>query len=102
MVLVICSSTVSSQAVEGRVAFISTRGGHANLWVFNLKTNDLTCLTNFPDNTNIRALVFPCCSNDGKKIAFTAKKYGEKHVTDLWVINDDGTDLRRIIDYDSP
>lgn len=85
------------------VAFVSTRGnGRANIWVLDLKTRRQRDLTHSQAG-NFR----PSWSPDGKWIAFTSDRdeprlrsgFELTHFTALYVMQADGSALRRLTEF---
>jgi TolB protein len=76
---------------DGRqVAFVSERSADANIWVMNADGTSPRDLTNHPAND-----VTPAWSPDGREIAFASDR-AEKNHLDIFVMNDDGTHVRRV------
>jgi TolB protein len=82
------------------VAFVSTRGGRANIWVLKLSSAKLTNLT--PNSTGDFR---PAWSPDGQWIAFSSDRDSTNplnplrvpiHSTEIYIMRRDGSDVRRI------
>jgi alpha-tubulin suppressor-like RCC1 family protein/PKD repeat protein/lysophospholipase L1-like esterase len=75
-----------------RVAFISTRSGHPNVWVMNTAPESSTNVaTNLTMNSSLN--LDPAWSPDGSRIAFASNRSGKFQV---WVMNKDGSGLMRL------
>jgi Tol biopolymer transport system component len=81
------------------LAFVSTRSGHANIWVLDMRSRALRNLTN-----DAAGDFRPEWSPDGTKIAFSSDRaslrprsgFTRLQSTELFVIGRDGTGLRRV------
>jgi TolB protein len=70
------------------VAFTSARGGGRDLWLVAVATGTVTRLT-----TGLDVWSQPSWSPDAGRLLFSAAAAG---VHDLYVVNADGTELRRL------
>lgn len=75
------------------ILFLSNRDGQFNLYVINVDDLDIARLTDHPAND-----WSPRWSPDGQKIAFTS--CDDNKGCDIFLMNNDGTDLIKWIDYD--
>ena len=73
---------------EGRIAFVSNRGGNSDIYVMNLDGSGLVNLTNHPASDRL-----PAWSPDGSKIVFRSNRHGN---TEIYVMNDDGSMVDRV------
>ena len=78
------------------VAFLSDRGGHANLWVINTENSEHRQITDERD-PNI-AVGLPVWSPDGRSIAFVYSRGNPGLTFGVWLVNPDGSNLRQIAD----
>ena len=76
---------------SGRIAFVSTRDGNAEIYVMNADGTGVTRLT---DNT--AGDYNPAWSPDGKRIAFYSQRDGN---AEIYVMNADGSDLTRLTEH---
>ena len=76
-----------SQAV-----FASTRGGNEDVWIVRRDGQELRNLTNHPAGDS-----HPSWSPDGRRVVFCSTR-GDGENDDIYVVNVDGTDLRRLTD----
>lgn len=101
LVFVLVSVSLNQEIdVGGRVVFVSNRSGNENLWILDLGTFTTYPLTDFPGPEGIIQILEPRWSPNGKKIAFigtTGGTYGHE----LFIINDDGTEIKQLTDYSS-
>lgn len=96
-----------------KLAYVSTKGGArtANIWVMDVKTRKATNLTGdgkTEAHPTMNGYFRPSWSPDGKMIAFSSDRgekwigaetgagAGHSHPTSLYVMNADGSNLRRI------
>ena len=86
--------TPTSSPGDDEVAFLSDRGGHANLWVFNVKSGELRQITHERD-PNV-ALGVPVWSPDGSAIAFVYTRNNPGFTFGVWLVNPDGSNLRQL------
>jgi len=87
-------SHVPGQALEGRIAFHSNRGGDGDIYVMNPDGSNVTNVTNTIDQE-----FDPIWSPDGRQIAFGKCAGGcEIFFSEVWVINADGSGLRQLTD----
>ncbi|MBN1875471.1 MAG: PD40 domain-containing protein [Anaerolineae bacterium] len=80
--------------LEGRLAFISTRDGAANVYVMELDSGTVQRLT---ESTGEEANYWPAWSPDGSKIAFESNRDGN---TELYVMGADGSNVHRLTTND--
>jgi Tol biopolymer transport system component len=78
------------------VAFLSDRGGHANLWVINTETAEQRQITDERD-PNI-AVGVPVWSPDGRSIAFVYSRGNRGLTFGIWLVDPDGSNLRQVVD----
>ncbi len=78
--------------------FVSNRTGKGNLWILNLRTNELRRITNFPGKWGLQTVGEPRWSRDGTKIAFSGSK-SAKYSWEVYLVNDDGSGLRQVTSY---
>lgn len=84
--------------VGGRVVFVSNRDGNENLWILDLETMTTYPITDFSGPEGIIRVNDPRWSPDGKMIAFIGD-IGGASGRELFVINDDGTGIKKLTDY---
>ena len=92
---ILCTIAVSSEAYT-----------NYDIWEMDIATQELTQLTNTPDEWDEHAHYSP----DGKKIVWVSshgypydpERWAETLRTDLWMMNADGTDKRRITYFNEP
>lgn len=77
---------------NGRIAFVSARSGWYDIWVRS-DTDPMVRVT-FGDGGNFS----PSWSPSGSGIAFSRSPTGGVGTPGIWVVEDDGSDLRRIAD----
>jgi TolB protein len=82
---------------NGRIAFVSTRDGNAEIYTANPDGTNQTRLTNTPDAQELT----PAWSPDGTSLAFTRTVNREPNdtrpvIADIYVVNADGTNLRAV------
>jgi Tol biopolymer transport system component len=81
---------------DGReVAYLSDRGGHANLWVVNLDTGVLRQITKERDADVVVGV--PSWSPAGGDIAFVSSREAAINDLGIWLVNPDGSNLRRLV-----
>ncbi|HEX8856296.1 MAG TPA: GDSL-type esterase/lipase family protein [Thermoleophilaceae bacterium] len=73
---------------NGRIAFVSTRGGNSDVWVMNNNGQFPMNLTNAPGED-----VDPVWSADGTQIAFASNRDGDN---EIYVMNGDGTGVTKL------
>src|SRR5882724_1134287 len=73
---------------QGRIAFVSNRGGNNDIYVMHPDGTHLVNITNNPASDRL-----PAWSPDGSKIAFRSTRDGN---TEIYVMNDDGSDVVRL------
>jgi Tol biopolymer transport system component len=79
---------------DREIAFLSDRGGHANLWVVDTKSGELRQVTHERD-PNV-AVGVPVWSPDGRSITFVYSR-GNKGLTwGVWLVDPDGSNLRSV------
>ena len=91
-----------------RIAFVSSRDGQADVWILDLASRRVRNLTNHPGGD-----YRPAWSPDGRWIAFTSDRdsagarastpistgtFSPPQATVLYLVRDDGTELRRLTD----
>ena len=87
--------TPSAGPGDHELAYLSDSGGHGNLWVQNLETQQTRQVT-FEQDPQITIGV-PVWSPDGKYIAYVKRGQRAWNV-DLWLMNPDGSNARKISD----
>jgi len=87
--------TPSASPGDHELVFLSDSGGHGNLWVVNLETQQSRQLT-FEHDPQV-AIGVPVWSPDGKHIAYVKRGVSGWNV-DLWLMNPDGSDARKVSD----
>ena len=91
---------------DQELAFLSDRGGHANLWVVNVGNGTLRQITNEREPNVIVGV--PVWSPAGGSIAFVSSRPPSDAPSDLqlaqsrptlgiWLVNRDGSNLRNIV-----
>jgi Tol biopolymer transport system component len=86
--------TPTASPGDDEVAFLSDRGGHANLWVVNVKSGELRQITHERD-PNV-AVGVPVWSPDGSAIAFVYTRDNPGFTFGVWLVNPDGSNLRQL------
>lgn len=83
---------------DDSVLLESSRGGHSEIYVFNLETKRLIQLTNTEssDNNSSSANRYPVYSKDGSRIVFMSIQEGQ---SDIYVMDSDGTRQRNLTDH---
>ena len=71
-----------------RIAFLSRRNGHDDIWVTSLKSGRERKLLSLGQD-----VTFPQLSPDGKQILFNSKKSG---TTNLWIVSVDGGEPKQL------
>jgi Tol biopolymer transport system component len=79
---------------DREIAFLSDRGGHANLWVVNSESGSLRQITSERDPGV--AVGVPTWSPDGRAIAFVCSRGNPGLTFGVWLVNPDGSGLRRV------
>ena len=74
-------------APDGRIAYLSDSGGHANIWV--LQTDGSTRQVTFEDDPAV-AVGVPIWSPDGRWIAYVSSKGNVGWGFGVWIVNPDG------------
>src|SRR3981081_2813727 len=80
---------------DRELVYLSDSGGHGNLWVLNLETQQNRQVT-FEHDPQVTIGV-PVWSPDGKHIAYVKRGLTAWNV-DLWLMNPDGSDAHKISD----
>jgi len=79
------NQTALPPSTKGLIAFVSTRNGNQEIFLFNLATSALSQLTNAPGLDTQ-----PAISPNGQQIAFTSNRTGNN---EIYVMNIDGANL---------
>ncbi len=87
--------TPSASPGDHELVYLSDSGGHGNLWVLNLDTQQSRQVT-FEHDPQVTIGV-PVWSPDGKYIAYVKRGLNAWNV-DLWLMDPDGTDAHKISD----
>jgi Tol biopolymer transport system component len=87
--------TPSAAPGDHELAYLSDSGGHGNLWVLNLDTQQNRQVT-FEHDPQI-AIGVPVWSPDGKHIAYVKRGLNAWNV-DLWLMDPDGSNAHKISD----
>jgi eukaryotic-like serine/threonine-protein kinase len=77
-----------------KIAFLSDRGGHGNLWVKSTHVGDDRQIT-FEDDASV-TVGLPLWSPDGRSIAFVSSKGHTGFDFGIWLVNPDGTNERNL------
>lgn len=80
---------------DKEVAFLSDRGGHANLWVTNVESGELRQITHERD-LNVSVGV-PAWSPQGDSIAFVSSRGNPSPTLGIWLVDRDGSNLRSLV-----
>jgi Tol biopolymer transport system component len=80
---------------DREVAFLSDRGGHANVWVLDTRTGEVRQITRERDAAI--SLGVPMWSPDGRSIAFLSTRGNPGLTFGIWLVNPDGSNLRSVI-----
>lgn len=80
---------------DHELVYLSDSGGHGNLWIQNLETKEARQVT-FEQDPRV-AIGVPVWSPDGKYIAYVKRSLTGWNV-DLWLMNPDGSNSRKISD----
>jgi Tol biopolymer transport system component len=84
-------SAAAAAGAPGKIAFVSSRNGDDQIFLMNADGSGQTAIT--PDDTlGDRS---PGWSPDGKQLVITSERSGDGN-DDLWVINTDGSVVRRL------
>ncbi|HXI33128.1 MAG TPA: PKD domain-containing protein [Gemmatimonadales bacterium] len=81
-------------ATAGRIAFVSSRDGNAEIYVMNADGSGVTRLTDDPASD-----FYPTWSPDGSRIAFTSTRDGHNNI---YVMNADGSGVTQLTTSTSP
>jgi eukaryotic-like serine/threonine-protein kinase len=87
--------TPSAGPGDHELVYLSDSGGHGNLWVLNLETQQNRQVT-FEHDPQV-AIGVPVWSPDGKHIAYVKRGVSGWNV-DLWLMNPDGSDAHKVSD----
>ncbi len=87
--------TPSAGPGDRELVYLSDSGGHGNLWVLNLETQQNRQLT-FEQHPQITIGV-PVWSPDGRYIAYVKRGLAGWNV-DMWLMNPDGSNARKVSD----
>ena len=87
--------TPSAAPGDHELVYLSDSGGHGNLWVLNLETQQNRQVT-FEHDPQV-AIGVPVWSPDGKHIAYVKRGFNAWNV-DLWLMNPDGSDAHKVSD----
>jgi len=85
--------TPSAGPGDGELVYLSDSGGHGNLWILNLETQQNRQVT-FENDPQL-AIGVPVWSPDGKHIAYVKRGRTAWNV-DLWLMNPDGSDAHKV------
>ncbi len=80
---------------DREVAFLSDSGGHTNIWVLDTRSGELRQITNERDPEV--AVGVPIWSPDGTSIAFVTTRGNAGLWFGLWLVDPDGSNLRRLV-----
>jgi Tol biopolymer transport system component len=80
---------------DREVAYLSDRGGHANVWVLDTTTGESRQITHEPDPDV--SLGVPVWSPDGSAIAFLSTRGNPGLTFGIWLVNPDGSNLRSLV-----
>ena len=87
--------TPSAGPGDRELVYLSDSGGHGNLWILNLETQQNRQVT-FEHDPQL-AIGVPVWSPDGKHIAYVKRGLSAWNV-DLWLMNPDGSDAHKVSD----
>ena len=80
---------------DKEVAYLSDRGGHANIWVSNLESGELRQITNERDpGVSVGVAVW---SPQGDTIAYVSSRGNRSATLGIWLVNRDGSNLRNLV-----
>jgi Tol biopolymer transport system component len=82
---------------DREIAFLSDSGGHTNLWVLEAESGELRQITNERDRSI--AVGVPIWSPDGSSIAFVSSRGNPGLWFGIWLVNPDGSNLRRLVEH---
>ena len=80
-------------ATPGKIAFVSNRDGHDEIYVMNADGSGQTRITNTPNTVQN---LDPAWSPDGKQIAFLSDRDNPGVENDIWIMNADGSSPRQL------
>jgi Tol biopolymer transport system component len=80
---------------DREVAFLSDRGGHANVWVLDTQTGESRQITHERDPAV--SLGLPVWSPEGRSIAFLSTRGNTGLTFGIWLVNPDGSNLRSAV-----
>ena len=87
--------TPSAGPGDREVAFLSDRGGHANVWILDVETSEMRQITQERD-ADI-SLGVPVWSPDGSAIAFLSTRGNSGLTFGIWLVAPDGSSLRSVV-----
>lgn len=91
-----------SQSRDGRIVFESNRDGNSEIYTVNRDGSGLKRLTNDVDGKAFKDIE-PTFSPDGKLIAWTSSRGGEREFdTNIWLMNADGSNKRQFVFNTAP
>ena len=97
-ILIVCLATLglavaSWGQADGKIAFISDREGHDDVWIMNADGSDPVNLTQGRD------CISPAWSPDGTKIAYIGDVFDDdQYGGEIWVMDADGGNPQRLTD----
>ena len=97
-ILITCSATLGLAVAgwgqaDGKIAFISDREGHEDVWIMNADGSDLVNLTQGRDCAS------PAWSPDGTKIAYIGDVFDDgQYGGEIWLMDADGGNPQQLTD----